>query len=313
MTANQRRPFPPPEMHAHLVLISAMLLWGLNVPLMKLLLAYIHPITLAWLRMSCACLVFGAIAFWRNGCLPSIPRTHWKALFICGGLMVYVNQILFNPGMARTTATNTALILGLGPLISSLLATIAFREKLGVHRMAGIAIALGGVAMVILQRPGAELGAAGLGDALVAASVLSFAIGGVLVQRLARQLDALSISLVIHVTGAVLLAMHASFTGFDQRTLDADGPLLMLIVLSGVGATAIGNLIWNRSIGTLGFSRAALYLNLVPLFAITAAVIFLGEPASRWLVLGFLCVVAGSWLGTGDRRQMQTAVAPLPR
>ena len=85
--------------------------------------------------------------------------------------------------------------------------------------------------------------------------------------------------------------------GFDQRILSSGWQSWSLILFSGVAASAIGNLIWNRSIGILGISRTALFLNWVPLFAISFAVAFLGEPFSWWLAFGFGCVVCGTWLG----------------
>jgi drug/metabolite transporter (DMT)-like permease len=133
---------------------------------------------------------------------------------------------------------------------------------------------------------------------MIAASVLSFAIGGVLVQRLARKLNAITISWNIYTIGTALLALHACLNGCHTSGLFPDAGSFALILYSGIGATAIGNLVWNRSIATFGISRTALYLNWVPLFAIAFAVVFLKEPMSWWLVFGILCVVAGTYLGS---------------
>ena len=288
--------------NAQLILTGAMMLWGLNIPAIKILATAFDPVMLAALRMLCACCVFAIIALRRNGQLPRIARRHWGPLFLCSVLMVYGNQIFFTGGIKLTSATNTALIVALGPLASSLLAALVFRERLGAPRIAGIALGLIGVGAVVLHRPGAGLGQAGMGDAMVGASVLTFAIGGVMVQRLARGLDAIAISWGIYTIGTALLILHACFSGFDTRILSAGAGPWSLLLFSGIAATAIGNLIWNRSIAILGISRTALFLNWVPLFAISFAVLFLGEPMSWWLVLGFACVVCGTLLGTARRR-----------
>jgi drug/metabolite transporter (DMT)-like permease len=294
---------PAQSRNAQLLLAGAMLLWGLNIPAIKLLATRFDPVTLAALRMLCACGVFALIALRRKGELPRIARRHWGLLFVCSLLMVYGNQLFFTGGMVLTTATNTALIVALGPLMSSLLAALVFRERPGLAGIAGIGLGLIGVGLVVLHRPGAGLGRASVGDAMIGASVFSFAIGGVLVQRLARQLDAVAISWGIYTTGTVLLFLHACLAGFDTRIFMAGAGTWSLLLFSGIAATAIGNLIWNRSIGVLGISRTALYLNWVPLFAIAFAVLFLDEPMSWWLVLGFACVVSGTRLGTMRRRQ----------
>lgn len=128
--------------------------------------------------------------------------------------------------------------------------------------------------------------------------MLSFAFGGVLVQRLARKLNAVTISWSIYTIGTALLAFHTSLNGFDVHALFPDAMSVALALFSGIGATAIGNLVWNRSIATLGISRTALFLNWVPLFAIAFSVAFLKEPMSWWLVFGVLCVILGTWLGS---------------
>ena len=48
--------------NAQLLLAGAMLLWGLNIPAIKLLATRFDPVTLAALRMLCACGVFALIA-----------------------------------------------------------------------------------------------------------------------------------------------------------------------------------------------------------------------------------------------------------
>ena len=288
---------PAHSLRAQLVLTAAMALWGLNIPAVRVLAGHFDFATLAALRMFFACCLFAFIALCAGGRLPGIERRHWPLLLACSLLMVYGNQVFFTSGMARTSATNSALIVALGPLVSSLLAAIVFRERLALPRLAGIALGLAGVAGVILHRPGADVAQASVGDMLVGASVLSFALGGVLVQRLARQLDALAISWGIYLVGTLFLALHAAMAGFDQRILSSGWQSWSLMLFSGVAASAIGNLIWNRSIGILGISRTALFLNWVPLFAISFAVAFLGEPFSWWLAFGFGCVVCGTWLG----------------
>ena len=52
-----------------------------------------------------------------------------------------------------------------------------------------------------------------LGDGLVVASVVTFSIGGVLIQRLARETDALYASAMIYACGTLMLALHTLAVG----------------------------------------------------------------------------------------------------
>lgn len=286
-------------------LLGAMVIWGANIPVIKFLAVRFEPITLACIRMGCACAVFAAIACLRRSSRVSLVSQHWKTVLSCGVLMVYLNQVLLTKGVVLTTATKTALIVALSPLVSSLLSAFVFREPMTMARCLGIAVGLIGVVGVILYRPGAQLEAAGIGDALVFLSILTFAIGGVLVQQLARDLDVITISLSIYTVGTLLLTVHALVGGFDAGIFFPHPLPWSLILFSGVAATALGNLVWNKSIGVLGIGRTGLYLNWVPLFAIGAAVLFLGEPLSWPLVVGFVCVVTGTWMGAMQKFVVQ--------
>src|SRR4051794_39081902 len=141
---------PAQSSRAQLKLAGAMMLWGLNIPAIKVLTASFEPVLLASLRMFFACCVLTAIAMHRSGRFPRIERGHWSLVIVCSVLMVYGNQIFFTIGMAHTTATNTALIVALGPLVSSLLGSLVFRERLTKARLLGISLGLAGVSAVIL-------------------------------------------------------------------------------------------------------------------------------------------------------------------
>ena len=294
-------------------MIGAMAVWGLNITVVKMLTATFDTLMLSTLRMVVACVALTGILMWRRCGVPVLNRRQLAAVAGCGVLMVYLNQILFAEGLRRSTATNGALIMALSPLVSALLAALAFRERLTLQRLAGVVLGFGGVAAVVLSHPGAGLSSAGAGDLLLVASVVSFAVGGVLIQRLARQLHPLAISWAIYLIGAALLLLHTTLA----PTAPVAAPSVAvafgglspwwLVLFSGVAATAIGNLIWNRAIATIGVARTAVFLYWVPVFGVAFAALLLGERLTWWHLVGFVAVMAGTWLGT-----RQPVVVPAP-
>ena len=277
-----------------------MLLWGVNVSAVKTLTASFEPLPLAALRMMVACVALTAIVLWRRGGVPRIGRAQLAAMTGCAVLMVYGNQILFAEGLLRSTATNGALIMALSPLVSGLLAALVFGERFSMRRVCGVTLGFAGVVAVVLSHPGAGLSRGGVGDLLLAGSVVSFAVGGVGVQRLARQIDPLSMSWVIYLIGTLMLVVH---TVAGPSVLSADtllpglGPWA-LVLFSGIAATAAGNLIWNRAIATIGVARTAVFLYWVPVFGVAFAALLLGEVLTWWHLVGFIAVMTGTWLGT---------------
>ncbi|MDB5857610.1 MAG: EamA/RhaT family transporter [Ramlibacter sp.] len=294
------------------MLFATIILWGSNIPLLKWLTASFDPLLLGALRMAAASAAL-ALLLRRQGNWAQLDRAQWRQLLLCGVLMVYLNQVLFVAGIARSTATNAALIMAMNPLSASFLALWFLREPLSGRRITGVLIGLGGVAVVILMRPGADLVHGGVGDLMMVGAILVFATGAMLVQRLAVRMDALTISFAIHAIGSAFLllqcALQAAWQG--QWPKAAGSPLAWtVLVLSGVISTALGNLLWNRSISIIGMARASVWIYWMPLFGIGLAVIFLGEPFTRWHLIGLLLVLAGTWLGSRRTRQEVAPVLP---
>lgn len=294
----------------HLVLLLTMAVWGVNLSVVKLLTGVLDGMSVAVARMVVAALTLSLLVRpWR----PRQPAPDARTLLglaLCALLMVYANQLLFVFGIVRTSATNAAIVMGLGPLVSSLLASALLRERLGVRRLAGIAIGFAGVTLVVVNRPGAALGGHWTGDLMILAGVSCFAAGGAMVQRLSRGLPALEISWRVHLIGAVMLLLHAALDDAPQWAgLRATGAFHWALILgSAVGATALAAVAWNRAIGRIGVARTALWQYWVPVFALAFAALALGEPLTAMHALGLVGVLAGSLLAM--RSPSAEAAAP---
>lgn len=285
---------------AQWVLVMAMMIWGLNVAAVKQLTGEFDAIWLATLRMIVATLALTVAVAVKRCPWPSIGPKQIAILLVCGILMVYLNQILFAEGLRRSTATNGALIMALSPLVSALLAAGMFGERMGGVRAVGVALGLCGVVAVVLSHPGARVSQASAGDLMLIGAVVSFATGGALVQKLSRQMHPLWISWAMYVMGTVLLTTQALASG-AQVSLPMLFPGWLpwaLILFSGVFATALSNLIWNGAIATIGVARTSVFLYLVPVFGVLFAALLLGEQLNAWHLAGFVCVMAGTWLGS---------------
>ena len=293
------------------LMLTAMLMWGLNQTLVKMLIAWFDPILMASLRMIVASAAFAAILYWRRVATVRVSARQFMALCGCALLMVYANQVLFTEGLKRSTATNASLFMALSPLVSTLLAALVFGERLTPTRLAGVELGIGGVAAVVLSHPGANLAHAGLGDLLIAGSVIAFASGGVVLQRIARGLPALWISLAIYLIGSAMLTVHTLVgpATISMATVFPGWVAWGVLLLSALASTAFGNAVWNQAIATIGIGRTAVYFYWVPIFGVMFAALLLGESLTGWHLVGFVAVMAGTWLGT---RRAPVIDAPAP-
>lgn len=282
-------------------LLGTMAVWGLNLPVMKVLISAHDPLAMGTLRMLLGTL--SLLALLRRRALPllAISARQWLGLAACAFSMIYLNQVLLMGGMFRSTATNASLLMAASPLMASVMSALMFGEAFTRARLAGIALGFAGVATVVLHRPGAAMGEAGLGDLMIVAAVGFYSLGGTLVQRLARSLSPEAISVAVHGLGTTMLLVHVLTLqpGAVLRMLTTMTPWMWLLALfSSLLATALGNLVWHRSIAHRGAGRTSLYIYWVPVFGVAFSVLLLGEPLTVWLLAGGAMVLAGTWLGS---------------
>src|SRR3546814_9493410 len=70
----------------------------------------------------------------------------------------------------------------------------------------------------------------------------------------------------------------------------------LLMVFTGIVATAICNMFWNRAIAELGVARTSLYQYWIPVFGVGFAMLLLGEPFTAWHLVGLLGILLGTYL-----------------
>ena len=295
-----------------LLLIGTMAIWGVNITAIKVLTDYMDPLLIACIRMVMAAFVINMTQVWARRPFPllRISGGQWARLTLCALFMVYGNQILFTTGMQTASATNSSLIMALSPLVASVLAAVVFRESLTGLRLLGIILGFGGVFAVIFSDPDAQLTGPGWGDIQVLGAMLSFVAGGALLQALARQFSALAITCIIYTIGAGLLSLHAMLSTtvvVNSEVLLAPGfwPWVLMI-FSGVVATALCNMLWNRAIAELGVARTSLYQYWIPVFGVGFALLLLGEAFTIWHGVGLVGILVGTYLGTRRPLAMKT-------
>lgn len=279
--------------------MAVMLAWGLNIPAVKSLSGRLDELWVAASRMLVAAAVLTVCILARDGRLPRPDKGQFGGLLVAGLLMVYVNQLLFVHGMHLASATGASLVMGLSPALSALVAAIVFRDRLTVRKGLGLAAGFAGVAIVVLATRQAGGADAGVGELVLLAGLLTFVIGGAVVQQLARRLDALSIGWCVYLVGSVALVVHAALSGealrLDLRSIDAF--TWLLVAYSGVIGTALSNVGWYHGIARVGMARAAQYVSLLPVFGVGFSVLTLGEELTAWHLAGIVLVVTAIRLG----------------
>lgn len=282
----------------YLQLMFVMATWGLNIVSIKYLTQHMDIRALAALRIVVAFVAVTLIVKARRGRIPRLGRRELAWVALAGFLVVYAHQTALVYGLQFSSAANGTLLMATSPLLSALLAALFYRERLTWLRIAGALLGLAGVAMVVVGS-GAQIGLTGWGDAIVFLAVAVFVFGGLVIQRISRTLDPLAMLWYMYLAGGLMLMAHAAMTpsSYDVDNWSMTWWPWLVLLFSAVIASGVSNILWNAGIARLGISRAALFVNWLPIFGLLFAALFLDEHVTLVHVAGLACILSGTWLG----------------
>lgn len=282
------------------VLLLVMGIWGLNLPVLKWLTGYFDVVLLAGLRIAAGSLVLFCLL------RPAAGRTErsWPPCWwlLAGGfLTIYAYQLLVTEGVRRSSATNSALVTALHPILAAAVGYTLLRERLSGRCWVGAVLGLAGVVMVVLQSATSGVARAGEGELLLALGLVLYCGGAILMQQLLQRWETVFVSVAVHSTGAALLLAQVILGGWVNGELPTMPPFgwpWVILLISGALSTGVAGLLWNSAVSKDGASRVSMWLSWVPIFGIAAAALLLGEPLTWWHLAGLMFVLLGTHLSS---------------
>ncbi|WGG46911.1 DMT family transporter [Rossellomorea sp. DA94] len=283
----------------YIILVFIMLIWGFNVPALKTLVSEFTPVTITSLRIFTA----GVTVFILLGLMGKIRKPTGKEFLfiITGGLLNVVSHHYFlSVGLTGTSSTNGGLILGTGPLLTALMATIILRNRPTMIKIIGFLSGSVGVTIIVLSG-GEGLGGLKMGDLFIFISIFSQALSFIIISRAAKTLDPRLLTGYMLVFGSVILFVISLIMepGGLKQLGDAPAAIWVLFFASAILATAVGHMIYNHSIGKIGAAETSIFLNLNTFFSLLGAAVFLGETVTFYHLFGLVFIVLGVVCGSG--------------
>ncbi|HEU4967429.1 DMT family transporter [Sphingomonas sp.] len=275
-----------PRLGARDIAVAALmnLLWGMNIIAVKMAVIEIPPLTAALLRQAIVLLV---CASWLR-IVPGRMRELLGFGVLTGGLYFLV----INLSMAVATNVGALAIAGqLGVPFAMLLAVVILKERIHKYRIAGVAMSLAGVGILVFDP---EVAREIPGIALTALASLIWA-GSSLIQRNLRGVPVLSMYAWVGLLGvAILLPVALVFEPEGVHGI----PRLPLHSLGWVAFSAIGSTILGHGSMSWLLQRhpvaSVTPLTLAsPVLSVVFASLFFHTPLTPLMILGGIIALAG--------------------
>jgi len=250
----------------------------------------VSPATIASVRALVAGVPLGVWVLARHG-WPRPLRPLLPSLIVLGFLGIFASQYLTYSALHLSFATNVIILNSASPLVTATLAVLTGLAAFSRGLFAGLVVSTVGAALVAMLGQGGGAGVhLDLGALLVIASMVTWGLYTLLVQRLSGVLPPLAIT------------ASAMLTGFPfvVAAVAVEQPLYLAI-----GPSAVAYALWNVAVRDLGAGYAMLFNNATPIFGMLLGGLVLHEPVTIVQILASTLIIAGILLAV-------RTVAPTP-
>ena len=271
--------------------LSAAAIWGAMYVVSKAVMAVIPPFTLLVSRLVLGIITLFIIAFLHKK-LSIKKRDFWNILAV--GFIGYGISLGFQfVGTNLSTAANGSLVTSATPAFVLIFAALILGEKITTKRFIALLIASLGVIAVIDPRTAQLDSSLFWGNISLVAAALTWALYSVLVRKVTRGVDVLTVSLIAFLgglpTSIALSAWEISTQGIGEITIGVIAGILFL----GIIATALAMYLWNTAFALLDAGLASLTFFAQPIVGTILGAIFLGEIITPLFLFGGLLIGIG--------------------
>lgn len=270
-------------------------LWSTGFIGAKLGLPYVEPATFLLLRFALVLAILVPVCFMSRAPWPNARQAADTA--VTGGLLQagYLGGVFaaIHFGMP---AGVSALITGLQPLFTALLAGWLLRERVSGRQWLGLVLGLGGVALVIGERVSVE-GMGGLAIALALLALASITLGTIWQKRHGGGVDLRTGAAIQFMAAALLVAPFSLFleSGRIAWSWELAVALAWLVLALSLGAIFLLLYLIRHGAAT---RVASLFYLVPPTTALIAWPLF-GETYSALSVCGMALAMLAVWLVSG--------------
>jgi len=281
-------------MVAYCLVVLATFLWGLATVVGRGVYEEIPPFGLSFWRWLLAALVLLPLVWCDLARKMPLIRANIKLIFMLGTFQVGASAVLL-VALNYTTAINASLINAAQPVMTIIPAWLLTREKITFGQGLGIILGLTGVVTMVTHGSLDVLKSLEFngGDMFAILAVLGWTIYATLIHRVPSELGLPTTLFLVYLSGTVALIPFYIVETTFSRPVPLSWLTVGVVGLLGIFVSAIAVSVWTASVRSIGPNRAAIFLNVIPIFGVSMAIIFLGEQLFTFHLIGAAFIAAG--------------------
>lgn len=278
-------------LHSMAALLLLAVMWGLSIPVTKLGLQSVPPLTLTALRFVVAVPLLLVLAIGKQ---PP-PRHALPSIAALGALGISLGQVAQALGVKGTSAAVGTIISASIPVFVVVFAALRLRQPVTVRQRLGLLVAFVGIVLVALgnaPQPRATFASSLTGVAWLLISALAIAFYYVWSVELTDRFGAVAVATWSTLFGFVALLPMAAWEVW-HTPLRLTAQVVWVALYLGVVVAVAGLFLWIYLLRSVPARIAASVQYLQPVVGIAAAAMLFGERLGALFVLGVLLILGG--------------------
>lgn len=281
----------------YILMVCAALFWAGAFIAGKYTVPYISIFTLTFLRFFYATIILYFVMK-RKGVDFKPEKDKFPVYLFTGIVGMFGYHVLFFTALRYTTAINSSIIAAANPIITTLLAFIFLRNRLGTKQLAGILLSFAGV---ILTITGADFDVLrqftfNAGDLWMLAAVAAWSAYSVYSKSRGKEIAPIVLTYYSFLVCTILLIPFVIYERPWEYLFSIPASAHLAVLYMSVFPSVIGYLVQQMAIREIGPEKASIFVNLVPVFSIILAVLILGEALEPVKLLTASLIVAGVYI-----------------
>ncbi len=279
------------------ILVLVSLVWAGSFVVVSVATEEMDPIYLGFLRFLVATPIMFLIVLIRRKDIL-IPKKELPSLAILGLTGVTLLYLFQFVGIALTNASTASVLINTNVIFIVILSALFLKETVGRKKIVGISLSFLGVIVIIIFNSSLETFSSEylflLGSILIILCAFCWAIYSIVGKRLLKTYDMFSVTAYASALGTLF---YIPFVISDiiptiQNT-SING--WMAVLYLALACTVFGYIGWYYALKKTEASKAAVFLNLIPLFTITMS-FFIGEVITLFFLVGATLIIIGVYI-----------------
>ncbi|MBT3258072.1 MAG: EamA family transporter [Deltaproteobacteria bacterium] len=278
----------------YFLLLIPPLCWGGNAVLARGVVDVVPPVSLAFWRWIAALAILLPFTFRHVKRDWKTAMDSWQWLLVLSFLGVSCFNSMLYTAAHTTTAINVSLMQTAMPTMIILISWIVFKEKISSIQLVGVMVSMVGACFIVVRGQWRILLTMELveGDVLMLIAVFVYALYSALFRK-RPSIHPLSLLVLTFGWGALMLLPFYIWELVVVGPFSISLAALMSILYVAIFPSIVAYFCWNRGIELIGANRAGLFTYLIPVFASTMAILFLGETLHAYHVMGMALILGG--------------------